>query len=150
MPRKPGLGADGPVPKRTEQRRRRNRPEVDVERAQGAVEVPVPPADPEWHVIARDWYESLARSGQSRWYEPSDWATARYIAEAMSRNLSAGAKFSAVLFSSVLGGMSTLLVTEGDRRRVRIELERAGEGGDGDDDVVSELAQYRERAAKSS
>lgn len=150
MPRKPGLSAAGPVPKRTEQRRRRNKPEVAVERAEGAPAVPVPSADPEWHEIARDWFESLARSGQSRWYEPSDWATARYVAEAMSRNLSAGSKFSAVLFASVLSGMSTLLATEGDRRRMRLELERASEGGDADGDVVSELAQYRERASKSS
>jgi hypothetical protein len=121
-----------------------------VESAPGAAAVSVPPADPEWHEIARDWYESLAKSGQARWYEPSDWATARYIAEAMSRNLSAGAKFSAVLFASVLSGMSTLLVTEGDRRRVRVELERASEGGDASGDVVSELAEYRERAAQSS
>src|SRR5690606_13724300 len=150
MPRKPGLSATGPVPKRSDQRRRRNRPEVEIERAEGAVEGPVPPADPEWHELAREWCESLARSGQSQWYEPSDWATARYIAEAMSRTLKAGAKFSAMLFASVMSGMSTLLVPEGDRRRVRIELERAGEGGDEDDDVVSELAQYRERAARSS
>jgi hypothetical protein len=68
----------------------------------------------------------------------------------MSRNLLAGAKFSAVLFASVMSGMSNLLVTEGDRRRARLELERAGDGGDANGDVVSELAQYRERAAHTS
>jgi hypothetical protein len=81
--------------------------------------------DPLWHPIAKDWFRSLAKSGQATLYEPSDWQTARYVAEAMSRNLAIG-RFSAVLFASVLSGMSSLLVTEGDRRRLNIELHRAG------------------------
>lgn len=144
------MGTRGPVPKRSTQRRRQNKPETPITAGKGATDVPVPPSEDHWHQLAKDWYASLAQSGQAKWYEPSDWATARYVAEAMSRNLLAGAKFSSVLFASVMSAMSNLLVTDGDRRRVRLELERAGEGGDADDDVVSELAQYRERAAKSS
>jgi hypothetical protein len=143
-------GTRGPVPKRSTQRRRQNKPETPVTTGTGALKVRVPPAEDHWHPLAARWYESLAESGQARWYEPSDWATAQYLAEAMSRNLLAGAKFSAVLFASVMSGMSNLLVTEGDRRRARLELERAGEGGDAGGDVVSELADYRDRAARSS
>jgi hypothetical protein len=36
------------------------------------------------------------------------------------------------------------LATEGDRRRLRVELERAGDDED-DDAGVSELAEYRRR-----
>jgi hypothetical protein len=55
------------------------------------------------------------------YYEASDWATAYYVAEAMSKNLSQG-KFSAVLFGAVMTATTSLLATEGDRRRLRLEL----------------------------
>lgn len=86
--------------------------------------VVVPPADPLWHPIARDWYESLSESGQASFYQASDWATARYIAEAMHRNLK-NERFSAQLFAAVMSGMTELLTTEGARRRARLEIERA-------------------------
>ncbi|WP_190019875.1 phage terminase small subunit [Streptomyces hiroshimensis] len=120
------MGARGPVPKRSTERRRRNKDGAELVRATagpGLVEWPEP--DPEWHTIARDWYLSLPDSGQAQFYEPSDVATARYVAEAMSRNLAAGQRFSAQLFAAVSSAMTELLTTEGARRRVRIELERA-------------------------
>lgn len=113
----------GPVPKRSSERRRRNlegRP--DKVTATGTVEAP--PADPTWHKIAADWYVALGKSAQSQFYEPSDWATAAYVADAMSRNLKAG-RFSAQLFAATMAAMTNLLVTEGDRRRARLEIERA-------------------------
>jgi hypothetical protein len=91
----------------------------------GVSVVPVPAGDSEWHPIARDWYASLAHSGQAALFQPSDWATARYVAEAMSRNLTAG-RFSATAFAAVVSAMSSLLVTEGDRRRVGVQIERVG------------------------
>lgn len=66
---------------------------------------------------------SLAGSGQARFYEPSDWQTARYVAESMSRNLSAG-RFSSQHFAAVMSAMTDLLTTEGARRRARLELDR--------------------------
>lgn len=113
----------GPVPKRDDQRRRRNVPAVPTTRAVGAAEVAVPEPDAGWHPIARDWFVSLAGSGQGRFYEPSDWQTARYVAESMSRNLSAG-RFSAQHFAAVMSAMTDLLTTEGARRRARLELDR--------------------------
>jgi hypothetical protein len=144
MPGVPGSG--GPVPKRSDQRRRRNKLAVPIASAPGAPEVARPEADAEWHPIARDWYDSLARSGQSAFYEPSDWATARYVAEAMSRSLVA-AKMSGQLFAAVMSASTVLLATEGDRRRLRIELERAAAKSDSPDEVVTELDAYRRRAA---
>jgi hypothetical protein len=91
----------------------------------GAVRVPA--ADRAWHPIAKRWYQSLKKSGQARFYEPSDWMTARYTAELMSRLLNQGERPSAQLVASLNSLMSSLLVTEGDRRRVRMEIERAGE-----------------------
>jgi len=113
----------GPVPKRSEERRRRNT-DVPIDQAPaGQDAVVIPPPDPEWHPIAHDWYESLAVSGQSQFYEASDWATAVYVAHAMSENLLAK-NFSAHLFQSVMAAGSSLLTTEGERRRLRLELTR--------------------------
>lgn len=117
----------GPVPKRSAERRRKNKPEggeittVEVEET----EVECPPVRPEWHPIARDWYESLAVSGQAVFYQPSDWATAVYVAEAMSRGLESS-RFSAQLFAAVSSAMTELLTTEGARRRARMEIEQSG------------------------
>ena len=118
------MGERGPVPKRSDQRRRRNVPEgPGMVTVQASDQVSVPEADPMWHPIAKEWFESLRTSAQRVFYEPSDWATARYLAEAMSRNL-ADRRFSAQLFASVMSAMTELLVTEGARRRARIEIER--------------------------
>lgn len=133
----------GPVPKRSSERRRRNKPEgVQVTTAPVAVEtVECPPADDAWHPIARDWYESLVRSGQAVFYEPSDWATARYVAEAMSRGLQAS-RFSAQLFAAVSSAMTELLTTEGARRRARLEIQRDAPSDEKPADVMA-LDDYR-------
>lgn len=150
----------GPVPKREAQRRRQNEPEAPIDRAPGAAEVEVPKPNPKWHPIAKRWFESLARSGQSAFYEPSDWATAELIAESMSRDLKpqvvgikeetgepvmATIPLKGASLAAYLKAFSVLLVTEGDRRRARLELERPKLGGEEEMPDVSELADYRER-----
>lgn len=118
----------GPVPKRSTERRRRNT-ESKVETVSvivgATVEIPAP--EEAWHPIARDWYLSLAKSGQAQFYEPSDWQYARYVADVMSRNLKQRQKFSAMLFAAVQSGMTDLLTTEAARRRVRMEIDRGGD-----------------------
>lgn len=136
----------GPVAKRSTERRRRNADskvqtvKVDV----GAV-VEIPKPNPQWAPIAKDWYLSLATSGQAQFFEPSDWQYARYVADAMSRNLKSGAKFSAMLFATVLSAMNDLLTTEGARRRVRMEIERGGEPEQ--PAGVTAIADYQKRLA---
>jgi len=155
----------GPIPKRSNQRRRRNKTETPTTTAPGAGTVTVPPPDPGWHDLARDWYESLAESGQSTYYQPSDWATARIIAESLSRDLAdkvvavtadgkavkAPVPITGASLAGYLKAMNALLVTEGDRRRMRLELDplsKGGTGGEGGGDV-SWLAEAR-RGRQSS
>jgi len=141
-------GPRGPVPKRSSERRRRNKDSA-VETIKPVVaKVEQPPAIAGWHPIALAWYESLASSGQAQFYEPSDWQYARYVADVMSRNLKQRAKFSAVLFASVTSAMNDLLTTEASRRRVRMEIERSGAG-----EVpasVTAIADYRRRLSGKS
>lgn len=140
------VGRSGPVPKRTEQRRRRNKPAggEEVTSAAAASVAVRPEPDPGWHPIARDWFVALGESGQAAFYEPSDWQTARYVAEAMSRNL-AGGRFSAQLFAAVMSASSSLLVTEGDRRRLRVELQRGSPGAVEADPAVASMAAWRDQ-----
>lgn len=135
----------GPVPKRSTERRRRNKPEGAEVTSVPVAELPTvecPPADETWHEIARDWYNSLAKSGQAIFYEPSDWAHARYVAEAMSRGLQAS-RFSAQLFAAVSAAMTELLTTEGARRRARLEIERGKPGEKEKPAGVTALDDYR-------
>jgi hypothetical protein len=115
----------GPIPKRSDQRRRRNAPEPGQEIRTHTVagDVKSPPASQEWHPIARRWYLSLRASGQAKFYEPSDWAAAMLTAEVLSRALSEE-KIPASTLAIVSNMMTELLTTEGARRRARLEIER--------------------------
>ena len=86
----------------------------------GPVAVPALPEG--MHDTAIHWYESLKDSGQATYFEPSDWAAAIYVAEAMTASL--GGMFSGQLFASVWSAMESLLTTEASRRRVRVEVTR--------------------------
>lgn len=130
----------GPPPKREAQRRRANKPDVPVTHAPATREVVVPEANPEWHHVAAQWYASLAGSGQSAFYESSDWTTAYAVAESMSREfkpqplvVGRGPDATVEMYemppkgaslAAWLKAMSSLMVMEGDRRRVRLELDR--------------------------
>ena len=140
MPGKPGSG--GPVPKRSEQRRRRNKTDMPVEITPAPPTTPdAPTSSPDWHSIAREWFDSLARSGQAAWYQASDWAQARLVAEMMDR-LCQAEKPNAQLFASVLAGASSLLTTEGERRRLRLELARGPQVDEDEEASVTALADY--------
>ena len=115
----------GPIPKRSEEvmgHRTRAEMAERAPEAEGAADVIMPPADPDWHRIASDWYLSLGESGQSQFYEPSDWATARLAAEVMSRTLLSESRITGPLFTAMMSAACEMLSTEASRRRLRMEL----------------------------
>lgn len=159
-------GERGPIGKRSEERRRRNLPDKPVdrvaiggdvddlfgddmpdERAEHRIQakdfgaVVKPAADEEWHPVATQLYDSLGESGQSIFFEPSDWAAAYLICESLSRDLheqpigtdADGAPIfgrvplKGANLAAYLKGLSGLGATEGDRRRLSIELTRASQ-----------------------
>lgn len=138
------MGSRGPVGKRDAEKmgHRTKAEKAQTETVETAGEVLVPDVDPEWHPIAVEWYCSLAASGQSQFFEPSDWAAAFFVAEAMTRNLKSS-RFSSELFKGVWAAMGELLTTEGARRRVRVEVDRAAENPEG----VTDLAEFKRRVA---
>lgn len=135
------MGARGPVPKRSEERRRRNigdAPTIAV-RSEPVV-APDPPK--RLHEVALRWYESLRESGQSDLYEPSDWAAAQLVAVAMNKCLR-GKRFSAPLFAAVWAAANDLLTTEQARRRARVEVQRALEEQEEQRPGITAIADYK-------
>lgn len=140
-------GITGPVPNRSDQRVRRNLPDVPINKVEVIGSVAVPELgirNP--HPLVTDLYESLKDSAQSKYYEPSDWQIARlvmYLLEDMLTN-TGGKAISSLKISAIHQMMTTLLMTEGDRRRVRMEVERNPEGG-----TVLDVADlFRQRLAQ--
>lgn len=117
-------GSGGPIPKREAQRRRTNSPPADHAQSATAEPVEQPEAEAEWHPLAAEWYLSLGKSGQSAFYEASDWAQARIWADLLSKTMRNGKGPSAMLVTAWAAGAAELLTTEGARRRMRLELER--------------------------
>jgi hypothetical protein len=142
------MGSRGPVPKRSDQRRRANQDEMPIASAPAARKVTVPAAARTWHPIAKRWYLSLRSSGQSQFYESSDWMQAYVAAEVLSRLLSVPDKTPAMLFTAWSAESARLLVTEGDRRRLRIELEREGQVDKDEEAAVAIMAAYRDKRAQ--
>jgi hypothetical protein len=135
------MGTRGPVPSRDDQRRRRNKPDVATTKVEMTGEVEAPDVDPAWHPIAIDWYKSLGDSGQSRYFEPSDWAAARLVAHDLSRHL-VNKRPSSQWFAAVWSAMADLLTTEGSRRRVRMEIERKPDADEGELASVTPIDRY--------
>jgi hypothetical protein len=81
----------------------------------------IPNADREWHPIARRLWDSLKTSGQQDYYQSSDWALAYSLCEDLSYYKKSG-KRSGQMLQTIYSAFERLLVAEGDRRRVRIEL----------------------------
>lgn len=99
--------------------------------------------EPNWHPMALEFWESFKRSGQALFWEPSDWMVAKLMCESISRDLqpqfvgvTAGTMDMAgepiyeriplkgASLGAYLKAFGQLMLTEGERRRLSIELER--------------------------
>lgn len=105
-------------------------------------EVEMPPPKPGWHELATELYLSLEQSGQSRYFEPSDWAMAQLLAEALTRDLKpqpvgvhpqtgkvvrARSPIRGASLQAHLKAFAALGVSESDRRRIGIFVKRESE-----------------------
>ena len=142
------MGVRGPIPKRTEERRRRNKEGGEVTKVHSKSPADFVPkfAAEHWHTLAKEWYESLSISGQSDFYEPSDWAQARILAEMLDRLLRG--QMNGQALAAWLSGAADLMTTEGQRRRLRLELSK---GAEVDEKPGAQILQlYRDRITKAS
>ena len=96
-------------------------------------EIPaIPEANPRWLPQARSWYNSLALSGQSDFYEASDWATAIIAAQSFDTFLRT---CNASVLASFVRLSERLCATVTDRKRSGIELAEP-ERADADDEAA--------------
>jgi hypothetical protein len=147
------MGTRGPIPKRDEERVRRNKTgedglETDTVEMVGKVEVPeldlpvLMDRDGnllQTHPMVVNLWESLPMSGQAKYWEPSDWQYARIVMFAINELLVDG--ISAMKLAAVDAMMSKLLLTEADRRRVKIEVQRV----EAEAKLVNASERFRER-----
>lgn len=128
------MGTRGPIPSHSDDlardRTRNGRPDQEITKG---VRRPatIPEMDPDWHHIAKMLWTALQESGQSDFYQSSDWALAYSICEdlslykkpSVSKDGEEYFKRSGQMLQTIYSAMERLLVSEGDRRRVRIELD---------------------------
>lgn len=137
-------GLTGPIPKRSEERIRRNTPDVEIEKVTAIGPVPVPPLNiPDAHPFVTELYESMKKSAQRKYFEPSDWAYAKIALHHLNAMMWTKGP-SAVMVAAVDSMLAKLLLTEGDRRRVRIEVERQPTAPNGDAKVLSMADRFAE------
>lgn len=88
--------------------------------------------DPEWSDFAKNVWNSASASGMSDFYQDTDYAELYFICQELDRytqpkiNTRTGElyyKQSPEMVKALLTGLSNLGFTEGDRRRIRVELD---------------------------
>lgn len=85
-----------------------------------------------WHPRATAWYDSLSESGQADYFQNSDWAQAKIIADMLTHAYSMGFMRQAQFMDTIMSAMAKLGTTEADRRQLlRLELEHEAEVKDG-------------------
>lgn len=119
------MGSRGPVPKREESRQRRNKPERPVRHGKSGMTDAYrrPPANKYWSKLAKRIWRDLEKSGQSAYYEPSDWVAAYLLCDTVTAFQESDMKNGQML-ASINALMTELLMTEGARRRAGVELSR--------------------------
>ena len=105
--------------------------------------VPVPAESRAWHPVAKRLWRAAKNSGQAQFYQPSDWAVMYFLLDEVTAYLVAPRRNGQIL-TALMGGFSSLMMTEGDRRRLQIELtqpssEELASAG------VEEMAKWREK-----
>jgi hypothetical protein len=141
----------GPPPKRSEERRRVNKttesgtrvePEkhvVDPAVMADPTLVAAPDPNPKWHWLPLMQYEAARTSAIRDFYEPTDWAQLFFLCETLDMHLrdrevynplleqfvtEAAEPINGAVIGALLKGFSALMFTDGDRRRLRLEIER--------------------------
>ncbi|MGL5825546.1 MAG: hypothetical protein ACRCYU_12160 [Nocardioides sp.] len=115
----------GPIPNRSDNlsrdrdANRGDRPPISQGEARP---VTIPNAGRDWHPIAKRLWQAMKDSGQADFYQDSDWAYAFHVMDELS-DYKFGSKRSSMMFAAIDAAMTKLLITEGDRRRARIELQ---------------------------
>lgn len=114
----------GPIKKEAERRRTQGPISGNARHGELRPVTRIPAANAEWHKRAKDWYNALAKSGQSDYYQASDWAKAQIVGDLLTFVYESRFYRCAAVLAEINSMMSSLGTSEGDRRQVmRVELE---------------------------
>jgi len=131
------MGTRGPIPERESNLARpRERQGSDEQAAKRGQLQPIAidwQPDENWHPFTRQVWESASASGMADFYQDTDYAELWFICQELDRyskrqyvNSRTGEleyKQSPEMVKALLTGLSNLGFTEGDRRRIRVELD---------------------------
>ena len=100
-----------------------------------------PVENPAWHALAKRLWKGLVNSGQAEFFQASDWAFAYHMMEEISE-YKRSTRRSGQMLAVINDALGRLMMTEGDRRRRRIEL-HAPNTDEGPTAGVVALEEYR-------
>jgi len=120
------MARPGPIPKRDDERVRRNKTGEDGLETQSfnmdeKVKIP---SKKFIHPTVEGLWKAIKTSVNVMYYEPSDWWYAILTLELWDDILSAGKRPGAMELSALDSMLQRMLITEADRRRVKIEAKR--------------------------
>jgi hypothetical protein len=105
--------------------------------------IPIPDADERWLPEVQSWFRSFKLSGQSSFFEASDWSTLVAAARAYDMSIRTG---SPGWFGNFVRLSERLGATIGDRKRIKMDLDGPGEPLDSDEEAAdAEVISWQKR-----
>lgn len=126
-----------PTPiKRQDEKRSRSVPSSGEPKLGEMQPVTIPSVPGAWCNRAKRWYNSLKKSGQSRYYQQSDWELAQFCGDLITYVYAQKFAKCTMMILEINSMMARLGTTEGDRRQtMRVELSEP---------VVEEMSEHDE------
>lgn len=123
------MGTRGPIPNRSNNLSRKRDAQrgdaIPIRNGRQHREPTTPAPEPEdhWDDMIKDLWVAAGNSGMAEFYETTDWAALRlYLEDLDIARKNQNYRGSTIKYQTILGQFPSFGFTEGDRRRMRIEL----------------------------
>lgn len=122
MPRIPNRESDLARPRSRSGKKQNSRGNVGTAITKGTMRpLTIPEPDSDWHHVARQLWDACLESGQSVYYQNSDVALLYSLCDDLSE-VKKSKRPSSMMLQTIYSQLGNLLVSEGERRKARIEL----------------------------
>lgn len=140
----------GPIPKRSTERTRNNKTGEDGLEIKRGVAQPYEWTDPsfDWEKPIQRYYESFQKSGMAAYFQQTDVEQLWMACEWMNRQWASG-RPSAMILQEAMKMTDGLGATEGERRRLKIELDKP-KVDDSADKYDAKITDIRDRLSQSA
>ena len=109
--------------------------------------VTVPQPNPEWSETTLMLWNAALESGVSEFYASTDWATLYLTLDGIEHWRQQGGRRSPELLRVLMQALGALMFTEGDRRKLRVELEKLEQPATWEQELDDMLSQLNDKAA---